>query len=182
MAALRGVPTSGRRWLHRGPCPAGTACPSRRAPARGCSPPLLSARSRLRRGLSRTPCQGWRGCSAGHSISLGWLPVPGLLRALRHSRALQEAGLCRLSVRLSCPRYLLPCSHCSWQGAAGDPAAGPGQPALAEPSRLDQQAESPSGRASPGPSSKSLLLIKGINWHAACLFKEAAASAVPGGN
>jgi len=63
-----------------------------------------------------------------------------------------------------------------------NPAAGLSQPDLTEPCRLDQQAESPSGRPNPSPSSKSLLLIKGINWHAACLFKEAVASAVPGGN
>lgn len=63
---------------------------------------------------------------------------------------------------------------------ASNSAAGPGQPDLAKLHRSDQRAESPSGRASPSPSSKSLLLIKGINWHAAWLFKEAVASAVPG--
>ena len=61
-------------------------------------------------------------------------------------------------------------------------AAGPGQPDLAEPRHLDQRAGSPSGRASPSPSGQSLPLIKGINWHAACLFGAAVASAVPGSN
>ena len=87
-----------------------------------------------------------------------------------------------LSVRPSRPRHLLPRRHCTWQGTVRNSAAGPGQPDLAEPRHLDQRAGSPSGRASPSPSGQSLPLIKGINWHAACLFGAAVASAVPGSN
>lgn len=75
------------------------------------------------------------------------------------------------------PRYLLADILI---GRAGQClAAGPGSLTW-QSCTVQTNRRSPSGRASPSACSKSSLLIKCINWHAACLFKEAVASAVSG--
>lgn len=120
-AALDGLPTSWTWWLHCCSCLAGTVLlpvlhsrtgdALRRSSAQGAASRGLSLRARARVGV---------GHSAWRSFSLGWhraarrvggrlllpvpilVPVPGLPRARQRSHALQEAGLCRLSLAV-CP-------------------------------------------------------------------------------
>lgn len=158
------------------------------APSHGRSPPLHSPRSSLQRASGVSPARAGTGHPAWLSITPGWhgarvggwylvsvsilVLVPGLPSAFPRSAGGQAGP--------SVPRCL---SVCPAQGIASlligkEFGRGLCQPDLAEPHWSEQPAASPSGSAGPAPSGQSLLLIKGINWHAACCFQEALASVI----